>query len=65
MNKFIEENISIVPKNQLKKFQTLTEEQQVEKIKFWQDIIKLRTEARKKNKIVNFSLRILILLYKG
>ena len=49
----IEDNIGIVPKNQLKKFQSMTLQQQISKIQFYQDMQKLREEARIKNSIPN------------
>ena len=50
---FVKENKLIVPKNQVKKFEALSLDAQVAKIEFYKDIIKLRSEAREKNKIVN------------
>lgn len=49
----IEDNISIVPKNQRKKFDTLTLEQKAKKIQFYMDMQRMREDARIKNSIPN------------
>lgn len=53
MEAIIEDNLSIVPKNQRKKFDTLTLEQKVSKIQFYMDMAKMREDARIKNSVVN------------
>ena len=49
----IEDNLSIVPKNQRKKFDTLTLEQKAKKIQFYIDMQKLKEDARIKNSVLN------------
>lgn len=49
----IEDNIGIVPKNQRKKFDAMTLQQKVAKIQFYQDMQKLREDARIKNSLPN------------
>lgn len=49
----IDDNMHLVPKNQLKKFQTLTLQQKANKIAFYQDMQKLREDARIKNSVLN------------
>lgn len=53
MQELINANLCIVPKNQRKKFDAMTMEQQAAKIKFYQDITRMRAEAREKNSIKN------------
>ena len=53
MVEFVSMYNGIVPKNQTKKFETMSLEQKVAKIKFYQDIIKMKEDARVKNSIVN------------
>lgn len=53
MQQYVEENIHMVPKNQSKKFETLTLEQKAKKIKFYIDIEKLRADAKIKNSVLN------------
>ena len=53
MEQFVNENIVIVPKNQKKKFDSLTLEKKVSKIRFYIDIQKMRDDAREKNKLEN------------
>lgn len=53
MEAIIEDNLSIVPKNQRKKFDTLTLEQKVKKIQFYLDMEQLKADARIKNSVVN------------
>lgn len=53
MQQFVTENISIVPKNQLKKVQGLELKKQVSKIQFYIDVQKMKADAAEKNKIVN------------
>jgi len=50
---FINENINIVPKNQMKKFQNLDIDEQVSKIQFYIDMKKMREEWIEKNRMVN------------
>ena len=49
----IEDNISIVPKNQRKKFDTLTLEQKAKKIQFYMDMEQIKADARIKNSVLN------------
>lgn len=51
--KFVTENIALVPKNQMKKFEAMSLEQKAAKIQFYIDIKKLREDARIKNSIPN------------
>lgn len=53
MQQYVEDNIHMVPKNQRKKFETLTLEQKVKKIQFYIDIEKLRADAKIKNSVLN------------
>ena len=53
MVQFVNDNITLVPKNQKKKFDTLTLEKKVSKIHFYIDIMKMREDAREKNKLEN------------
>ncbi len=53
MEQFVKENISIVPRNQTKKFESLKLEQKVSKIRFYLDIQKMKKDAREKNKLEN------------
>lgn len=53
MEQFVKENISIVPRNQTKKFESLKLEQKVSKIRFYFDMKKMREDAIKKNKLEN------------
>lgn len=53
MEAIIEDNMHIVPKNQRRKFDALTLEQKIAKIQFYQDIQKMREDARIKNSIGN------------
>ena len=53
MEQFVKENISIVPRNQTKKFESLKLEQKVSKIGFYLDIQKMKEDAREKNKLEN------------
>ena len=48
MEQFVKDNISIVPKNQTKKFESLKLEQKVSKIRFYIDIQKMKEDAREK-----------------
>lgn len=50
---FINENTAIVPKNQRKKFETLTLEQKVSKIHHYLDSQKTKEERVEKNKLEN------------
>lgn len=53
MVEFVNMYIGIVPKNQLKKVNSLELKDKVVKIKFYQDMIKMREDARVKNSIPN------------
>ena len=53
MEQFVKDNISIVPRNQAKKFESLKLEQKVSKIRFYIDIQKMKEDAREKNKLEN------------
>jgi hypothetical protein len=53
MEQFVKDNISIVPRNQAKKFESLKLEQKVSKIRFYIDIQKMKDDAREKNKLEN------------
>lgn len=53
MEKFVNENIRVVPRNQKKKFDLLSLEQKVKKIRFYFDIQKMKEDAREKNKLEN------------
>lgn len=47
----VEDNISIVPKNQRKKFDSLSLQHKVAKIQFYQDMAKMKEDSRIKNSI--------------
>ena len=49
MQAVVEDNIGIVPKNQRKKFDTLSLQHKVQKIKLYQDLAHMREEAKIKN----------------
>jgi len=49
----VEDNIGIVPKNQRKKFDAMTLQQKVSKIQFYQDIARMKEDARIKNSVLN------------
>ena len=53
MVEFVNMYNGIVPKNQVKKFNGLELKEKVAKIKFYQDIIKMKEDARIKNSIPN------------
>lgn len=53
MVQFVNENNDIVPKNRRNKFLNMSIDEQVESIKKWQEIKKLRNEWAEKNKIEN------------
>ena len=53
MEKFVNENIGVVPRNQKKKFDSLTLEQKVSKIRYYFDIQKMKSDAKEKNKLEN------------
>lgn len=53
MQAIVDDNIYIVPKNQRKKFDTLSLQQKVAKIQFYHDIDKMREDARIKNSVPN------------
>lgn len=53
MQQYVEENIHMVPKNQIKKFESMTLQQKVSKISFYYDMQKLREDARIKNSLPN------------
>ena len=50
---FVTENINVVPKNQMKKFNSLKLEDQVKKIQFYFDIKRLREDGKIKNSVPN------------
>lgn len=50
---FINENIHMVPKNQMRKFQSLDIDGQVDKIQFYFDMQKMKDEWKEKNRMVN------------
>lgn len=47
----VEDNINIVPKNQRKKFDSLSLQHKVAKIQFYHDMAKMKEDARIKNSI--------------
>lgn len=49
----VEDNISIVPKNKMKEFMSMPLKKQAQKIKLYQDIAKMKADAKEKNRIVN------------
>lgn len=53
MEQFVKENIAIVPRNQTKKFNSLTLEKKVSKIHFYLNMQKLKADAKEKNKLEN------------
>lgn len=53
MEQFVKDNTAIVPKNQRKKFETLTLEQKVSKIHHYLDSQKTKEERVEKNKLEN------------
>lgn len=54
MEKFVKDNLSIIPRNCRRKFDELkTIEQKVSKIRFYFDMQKMREEAIEKNKLEN------------
>ena len=53
MEQFVKENIAIVPRNQTKKFNSLTLEKKVSKIRFYLDMQKLKADAKERNKLEN------------
>lgn len=53
MQSYVTENMHLVPKNQLKKFEALSLERKVNKIQFYLDMQQWRNDAVEKNKIVN------------
>lgn len=53
MELFVKENIAIVPRNQTKKFNSLTLEKKVSKIHFYLNMQKLKADAKEKNKLEN------------
>lgn len=53
MEAIIEDNMHLVPKNQMKKFNAMTLEQKVKKIQFYTDMAVMREQARIKNSVVN------------
>ena len=53
MEQFVKENIKIVPRNQVKKFESMKLEQKVSKIRFYIDIQKMKEDAKEKNKLEN------------
>jgi hypothetical protein len=53
MEQFIKDNDEIVPKNQRKKYDAMTLEQKVAKIKFWQDMKQMREQWQENRKLEN------------
>ena len=51
MTAVVEDNINIVPKNQRKKFDSLSLQHKVAKIQFYQDMAKMKDDSRIKNSI--------------
>lgn len=51
MEAIVEDNISIVPKNKRKKFDSLSLQHKVAKIQFYQDMAKMKEDSRIKNSI--------------
>ena len=49
----VEDNMHIVPKNQMKKFEKMTLKEKAAKIQFYQDMQKMREDARIKNSLPN------------
>jgi hypothetical protein len=49
----VEDNMSIVPKNQLKKFEKLSLKEKAAKIQFYQDVQRMKEDARIKNSVPN------------
>lgn len=64
MEQFITENIGLVPRNQKKKFETLTMEQKVEKLRFYIERGKMWAEAAEKNKLEN-KVKVLFVRHKA
>ena len=53
MTAVVEDNINIVPKNQRKKFDSLSLQHKVAKIQLYQDMAKMKEDVRIKNSVVN------------
>lgn len=53
MQQYVDENLHMVPKNQQKRFDSLSLEGKVAKIRFYYDMEKMREEARIKNSVLN------------
>lgn len=53
MQEFINENKLIVPKNQKVKFDSMPLDKQYAKIKFYQDMVRMKEDAREKNRLIN------------
>lgn len=53
MKAFVEQNKHLVPRNQVQKFNVLALQQKVAKIQFYQDIARMKEDARIKNSIPN------------
>lgn len=51
MEAIVEDNINIVPKNQRKKFDSLSLQHKVAKIQFYNDMAKMKEDSRIKNSI--------------
>lgn len=49
----VEDNMHIVPKNQMKKFEKMTLKEKAAKIQFYQDMQRMREDARIKNSVPN------------
>ena len=53
MEAIVEDNISIVPKNKRKKFDSLSLQHKVAKIQFYHAMAKMKEDARIKNSVLN------------
>lgn len=53
LEQFVKDNDNWVPKNQRKKFDAMTLNQKAAKIKFWQDMKKMRDEITEKHSVPN------------
>lgn len=53
MQAVIEDNMHLIPKNQLKKFESLTLEEKVKKIQMYQDRASKIEQMRQTNKVIN------------
>lgn len=53
LNAIVEDNMHIVPKNQMKKFEKMTLKEKAAKIQFYHDMQKMREDAHIKNSVPN------------